>query len=64
LRKQFIIFLLVIGSLTAVAGVKFRDYVFTVSVQVDNHGVIHRVVPGINNMDNKIDDLVVNNNIE
>ena len=64
LRVQFIIFLLAIGSLTAVAGVKFRDYVFTVSVQVDNHGVIRRIVPGTENRGNKIDELVVKNNID
>ena len=64
LRMQFIIFLLAIGSLTAVAGVKFRDYVFTVSVQVDNHGVIRRVVPGTENMGNKIDELVAKKNID
>jgi len=62
LRMRFIIFLLAIGSLTAVAGVKFRDYVFTVSVQVDNHGVIRRVVPGTENMSSKLDELVVKKN--
>jgi type II secretory pathway predicted ATPase ExeA len=64
LKMQFIIFLLAIGSLTAVAGVKFRDYAFTVSVQADKQGMIRRVVPGIKNMGEKVDELVVINNID
>lgn len=51
LKMQMIIFLLVVGPFAAVVGVKFSDYVVTVSAQVDKSGMIRNVIPGINHMD-------------
>ena len=60
LKMQMIIFLLAVGPLAAVVGVKFQDYVITISAQVDREGMLRRVMPTINHVGDKNDELVAN----
>jgi putative secretion ATPase (PEP-CTERM system associated) len=60
LKMQMIIFLLAVGPLAAVVGVKFQDYVITISAQVDREGMLRRVMPSINHIGDKNDELVAN----
>jgi len=50
LRLQLAIFLLAVVPLIVVVGVNFRDYVVTVSAQVDAKGKVHSLISTISNL--------------
>jgi putative secretion ATPase (PEP-CTERM system associated) len=58
LKIQFFVIMLVVGSLTAVAGIKYRDYTVAISVQADNNGVIRGIMPAIEYSGTEFDGLV------
>jgi hypothetical protein len=49
LRALFIVFLLAVGPLVAVVGVKFHDYVITISARVNEEGMIRGLMPSVVN---------------